>query len=469
MFTVPIKVLPHAIDPHNLFSLYNVIVGNQIHSSLMRLNSDLGLEMSLIENYSFSLNGLKLKIILKNKKFSDKTLLKPIHVINSIKRLFFLKSSMCADLDYIVGSKEALLGDIEKLKIYQTGDNEVTFDLSKKNVLILYHLASLDTAILKLDRYDQTPDLRVGLGQYQIETENSKEIILRAVNPGPNRIQKFKYIQVDAPNIFSHIQSKKIDTAEGYFLNKKQIESLKDQNWKEFPTTIVRQIYFVLNPDKVPLNVRSLFYNVLNSIEISEEFKIGSVKKMYGLVPNSIPGELTQEEARIIISQEKLKSDYKLKIYVQQGESYLLSLLKYVANKLKNHKIIMEIQELPPIDYVKIFHEKSVPAYLSIKYLDYPDAYSILAYFKTTDVNDSFFSSEVAVDNLLDMALEESDTKKRINIYKTVQLNILKKFTVIPLISGSEQLGLWAPQVENVPAHPMGFHSLQMYDVEMKK
>lgn len=471
MFRFPIKSVPESIDPHQLYSLFAVIVGNQIHKSLFKFSPALELEKSLASAYRFTNSGLSLTVELGDYQFSDGTPLKPEHVVNSFKRLFFIQSSMCADMDYLLNSSEAMKGEADKLGIRKVGERSIEFSLAKKNYLVLYHLATLDTAILKLSHWKDKPNLDIGLGHYKVIKHEKESIELKNVAPAADKINQFKYIKVSADEVYKESKSGKLEAIEGYYLNPEEIIELKADKWNEYPSTIVRQFFLVLNPDLVSANVRKHFQRAVLEHPLANKFNLGTVKKMYGVVPNSIPGSLNKQDVEFLIKDKlvPLSKEHRLKVAIQKSEAFAKSLMEDLALALKKAKIILEVEELEVEMYAELFYKKSVPVYLSSKFLDYPDAYSILSYFKTTDVKDSFFSNDSKINHLLDTATTESDVMKRSEIFRQAQKIILAKNNVVPFISGSEQIGLWSNEISYVPAHPMGFHTLQLDDVRVKK
>jgi len=66
-------------------------------------------------------------------------------------------------------------------------------------------------------------------------------------------------------------------------------------------------------------------------------------------------------------------------------------------------------------------------------------------------------------------ALRVFDSHKREAQYREIQKQILKKWTIIPLLFGSEASGLWSQKLRTVPAHPFGYHMLPMESVEMAR
>ena len=103
------------------------------------------------------------------------------------------------------------------------------------------------------------------------------------------------------------------------------------------------------------------------------------------------------------------------------------------------------------------------------KTVDYPDGFSVLGYFKGNYESNYFFVNDPKVDSALAEVLQIFDPRERESKYKEVQKLIMKHWTVIPLLFGSEASGLWSPKVRSLPAHPLGYHMLPIETIEMKE
>jgi ABC-type transport system substrate-binding protein len=79
------------------------------------------------------------------------------------------------------------------------------------------------------------------------------------------------------------------------------------------------------------------------------------------------------------------------------------------------------------------------------------------------------FIEDKEIDRLIDEASHETDEKKRIALYETIQERVLEKATIIPLAFGSWKKYYWSSRVKDVPAHPIGIQFLPFEMIRMKK
>ncbi len=94
------------------------------------------------------------------------------------------------------------------------------------------------------------------------------------------------------------------------------------------------------------------------------------------------------------------------------------------------------------------------------------DAYAVLKRFQSNHPRNYFFVSDSVIDNeLRDIFYLNSENEE--SRYKKVQRKILAERTVIPLLSGSVDSGLWGPRARIVPVHKSNFSSLPFETIEV--
>ena len=60
---------------------------------------------------------------------------------------------------------------------------------------------------------------------------------------------------------------------------------------------------------------------------------------------------------------------------------------------------------------------------------------------------------------MLDALASTFDSAERTALYKSLQMNIMKVHTFVPLFFGTRMSGFWGPRTLHVPPHPMGSHT----------
>jgi ABC-type oligopeptide transport system substrate-binding subunit len=112
--------------------------------------------------------------------------------------------------------------------------------------------------------------------------------------------------------------------------------------------------------------------------------------------------------------------------------------------------------------------KRDYSAIIAPKSLDYPDGFAMLSYFKSGFEANVYHVNDPEIDANLEKLSRELNQERRKILYRTIQLNILSKRTVVPLLFGSAGAGLWSPKIKRVPPHPIGLHMLPFESIEMK-
>ena len=144
-----------------------------------------------------------------------------------------------------------------------------------------------------------------------------------------------------------------------------------------------------------------------------------------------------------------------------------LILYKYLKTILETAELKIDLEPLAHSEFlVKMFSSKG-EILIGAKGLDYFDGFSILSYFRDQVPGNYFHVHDSNIDKKMDKVLTEFDSRERAKNYKDIQIDILKHLTVVPLLFGSEDPGLWSKKVKAVPAHPGGLHMLPFESIEM--
>src|SRR5271165_4235088 len=97
----------------------------------------------------------------------------------SLARLFYLGSSMAADIDYIAGVEEFKKDwDISKLGIKAVSPNEVEIKLSHPSAIFLKQIAVVDCSILPIKDFKQTLMKDAFSGPYKLTNSSDSEFVL---------------------------------------------------------------------------------------------------------------------------------------------------------------------------------------------------------------------------------------------------------------------------------------------------
>ena len=457
---IPIKKLPTTLDPQNYEDLYSMIVILQVHRGLMRFLPNLEIACDLAQSYKVLNNGKRIQFHLAERYFSSGERIKPAHVVNTFLRMFREKAGFSADISYIKGAKDAMLsrpgGSPFGVRVVDA--ETVEFELEKPSGLFLAHLATPDTSILPLNddlKYDWK--LMAGAGPYTVRSLSSEGLLLIQRDPNvksPKSILIKPLSQMDAQQaaIDGHV-----DTLDGYGTDRHTLAKLTDAGWQQSVTTLTRQLFIVMNPSHLNLQLRATIQDAISSLSLTGIPP--SYQKAYGIIPIGLPGAIKKSNGRLLVAPAHHKKRVSVELCVATVDPVTTQIADLVKAALEPHNISVKIVGTTIEDYLRRIEMADFQLILRSKFLDYPDGYSALTYFRSNTKSNTFFVNDTAIDRKLDQAARELAVEKRANLYREIQRKILSKKTIAPVAFGSENLGLWAPKVL-VPPHPLGLQGL---------
>ncbi len=155
-----------------------------------------------------------------------------------------------------------------------------------------------------------------------------------------------------------------------------------------------------------------------------------------------------------------LKKSRDLSFAIVDAEPLIPFLAMQIKQALAKYNINLRIEVITVDEYLKIINSKKFDIMIRSKFLDYPDGFSVLSYFRSNYSANTFFVEDKTVDRLLDESIGELDLVKRTILYQKIQSKVLSYNSIVPLVFGTDNLGLWSPKVEAVPPHPLGVQGL---------
>lgn len=469
--SVPIKRLPLTLDPQHYEDIYSMVVILQVHRGLLRFLPNLEIAPDIAESYKVLEQGKKITFVLGERYFSDGTRIEAKHVVRTFQRLFKGNGGFAADLNYIKGAKRILHGekDLSVLGVREVNKRTVEFFLEKPVAIFFSHLATVDMAILPLKKdlsfnWKKDP----GAGPYKVSEvgEKTLKLVMRKEMLKPQMPEVVKITQMSDSEAQSAALAGQIDSLDGYAISKENLKALKLKGWKESVTTLTRQIFLSINPSKVDSPSRRLIKDALHQIEL--DFKSPSYVRAWGLVPVGLSGSLTKSPQK----REGLKplpEKKTFKLFILNAEPMIPVIAAQIKAALVKCKVDLSIHEISMDEYLKKIKNYDFDLLFRSKFLDYPDGISILTYFRSNYSSNTFFVRDPKVDSLLDIAMGELDLKKRIVLYEDIQKKILSHNTVVPLVFGSDNQGMWSEKVEHVPGHPLGIQGLPFETLKLRR
>ncbi|MEK6773158.1 MAG: ABC transporter substrate-binding protein [Bdellovibrionota bacterium] len=465
-------------DPQKMEDMFSMMIALQLFRGLMRYDAAGEIRSDLAASWEESTDHLTYKFKLKDMTFSNGKPITSRNVQMSFARMFFLGSSMAADIDYIVGAKDfKSTQDISKLGVRPINDKEIEFKLSHPSALFLKHIAVVDCAILPIDSFKEELDLSSGgsfSGPYRIKNslEKSKFHLekwrpdaLDSASP-PKEIVFFK----SAASGINLAIDGKTDSLDYQLVTKSQTVNFEKDGWVSSPTELTGETFVILNPKYVPFEVRKSLYLKTNPNELIRILGEPKFKAAFGLIPTGFPGELSYAD---ISDLHKSNFEYKgkkisFKLDFEPESEMSVKTADWLRKTWSSDSIEVVLNGISKGEKLQRMFEKKAEATIGRKGIDYPDGFSVLTYFKGQYGSNYFHVEDKKIDAAIAQSLQEVDGPKRSAFYKNIQKLILQHYTNIPLLFGSQASGLWSSKVKSVPSHPMGIHTMPFEVIEMR-
>jgi len=464
------------LDPHRMEDAYSMMIIMQLYRGLLRFDPTGDVVPDLAESWTESADRKSYRFKLREATFSNGEKITSKHVQYSFVRIFLLGAGMAADIDYIKGTKEFLKSkDVKDFGIKILSDREVEFQLAYPSALFLKHIAVADCAIMPFSTLEKISDSPSAFsGPYKLEDSlNHDDFNLtkwRAdsleSNSPPQKIHFFA--TTEAPVALA--KAGKTDTLDRDHVGPIDKKELESKGWGASPTELTGETFLILNPKFLSEELRRYLYLKTDPAQIVSRLKDGQFKPSYGLIPTGFPGELSLSD---VASLRKEIPQYKgnkatFKFDYDPGSEVEKSIAEYIKSAWSSDLIEVQLNPMSKGDKLQRMFEKKSEAVLGRKGIDYPDGFSVLTYFKGKYESNYYFVDKPEIDASIAEAVKEFDSNKRAELYKKIQLQILKEHTLVPVLFGSQASGLWSGKVRRAPSHPMGYHTMPFETIEMR-
>jgi len=469
---IPIKQLQ--LDSQKIEDMYSMTVVNQIYAKLFRFTPDGQVRPDLVAKWTLSENKTTYTFHLRKTQFSDGSLITALHVANSLKRIFLLKAALSGDLSIIKGAKAFFkTKKLTDLKIHVIDSHTLEIETEKPTALLIYLLAVPDLGVHKIEDLNANFNTKGGgpySGPYsvssitddRIELQKWRKSDLDSANP-PDRIH-FNLMDKIAPE---RIASGEIsDTSSFMTFDSAQSPLEGMPGWRPVPSEASNERFIVMNPNKVPLEVRRWMLSQVNSSDFVTELGDKTITPAFGFIPNCLPGHLKKSQIPFA-PEPKLSKPLKLKITFGENLPYPEKFKSYLNKVWSRPWLRLEFKPLPVAEYLNVMFKKKGEIVIGARGLDYPEGYSTVTYFRSDVDSNFFFVKDKEIDRLIETASQELDSKKRADIYEVIQEKVLKGATVIPLAFGTWKKYYWSDRVKQAPAHPIGVHFVPLEMLSM--
>jgi ABC-type oligopeptide transport system substrate-binding subunit len=474
---LPVDLLP---DPHLMQNAPSMMISLNVFRGLFRYLPDGSLKPDLVKSWREDRSGINYTFTLKSRAFADGTPITAKNVQMSFARMFFLKSSMAADLSYIKGAhKFQRTGRLSDLGIRVSSPYEIEFELSHPSSLFIRHLAVADCAVLNLSDF-KVKNLdhfqSQASGPYKIEAWTMNEIKMKRWRSDDFDSKNPPDIVIVRRQNFSTLVSlalkDKVDTLDSFHIDETVSNRLRDKGWRNTVTEVTRERFLVLNPESLPTRIRAEMFFRINSEAVIQSIGIKSLKAAWGLIPDGMAGALSREERVQAFAGHR----HGVKLYVKPVTLLLPKEMEGVE-ALKNYLDAtwadlfskLNIRIVPAAKLFELGNGPDSQIKFGARGIDYPDGISVLNYFRSNFDGHIGFLKSRRLDQRISNLTSIRDSNERIKAYKEAQISILKSYTVIPLMFGSGASGLWSSEFKSVPPHPMGAHTIPFEILEMQK
>jgi len=484
-FSVPLSSEPESLDPAYITDIYSVTIANNLFDGLVEFDKDLNVVPAIAELWKISRDRKLYTFHLqKGVKFHNEREVTAEDFVFSITRILNPEThSPVASLFLnIKGAKafhEGQCSEVEGLKFLDR--YTVQIQLEKPFAPFLSILAMANAKVIPKElagpNFSQHP---VGTGPFKFNSwKDGKEIIL-TVNE--NYFLGRPYLDTLNFQIYPNIVWEKIfDDFERGFLDQSIIPSNKynsiiadpqhQKNYKLVSKPTLNLVYVGINCNIEPLDdvrIRQALSLAVDTEKIVRQItKRGSVPAR-GILPPGIAGfdpEFSGHGYNPVRARKLLaEAGYPEGRGIPALEIWTVSKSKSVQQELGAYqkyladigiKIVIKVADNWK-HFITLINEQKVPLYYAAWYADYPDPDNflyVLCHSKSRTNRMGYQNNEI--DHMLEMARQEVDYIKRIDIYREVQRKVMKDAPLIAQHVNSFNY-LFQPWVKGIEVNYLG-------------
>ena len=472
-FHIPVR-LAH-LDPHRMEDAYSMMINIQIYRSLFRYLADGQLKPDFVDKYEVSADRLHYTFHLReNIFFSDKSPITSKHVQHSLARIFSSGASIGADLDYIKGAEKFKKSkDLNDFGFIIKSDKTFEITLDHPTNVFIKHLATADCAILPITDFKTDKLPNIYSGPYEVNSFSAEEVILKkwrkdifdSKNP-PQSVRLFYTLEEPSKLSAAH----KTDWVVFDHIAENVQTELMKQGWFQTSGEMALENFLIASPKHYSFPLRKKIYSVLTKFNLIEKLDYPGLEKAYGLIPPFFGGGLDKTN---IESVEKLAENTQtfselIELEFNKDIDITTQTAKHIAQVLTENGLKVKLVPLAADELLDRMFSKKGHLILGRKGIDYPDAISILNYFKAGVENNYFYTESKTLPALINKIIVNDSAAEKTNLVREAQIEILKEFTTIPLFFGTDSSSLWSSKLVAVPPFPAGPHMIPVEMLEVK-
>jgi ABC-type transport system substrate-binding protein len=378
------------LDPQKIEDLYSMLVVSQLYAKLFKYTPDGQIRSDLVERWKVSKDKKTYTFHLKAAKFSDGSPITATHVANSLKRIFILKASLSSDLAIIRGAQAfAKSNKIDELRILALDQLTLQIETENPTSLLLYLLAVPDVGVLKIN--DPANEIIFGpsmafSGAYKAKSISPERIALQkwrdsdleSSNP-PQEIEFNLFEKIDPDKV---ALGKITDTSSFMTFDEGKSPLENNSDWRAVASEAANDRYIIMNPNKVPENVRKWMQAKVRSEDFVKTLDDKSIVPAFGFIPTCLPGHLKKSKVE---NAPELKLEKSLTVKITHGANlpYVGKFRAYLTKVWAHPKLNLDFEVLPVSEYLKLIYQKEGTVIIGARGLDYPEGYSVVSYFRS--------------------------------------------------------------------------------------
>ena len=421
------------------------ITENLVYEPLIRIDTMGRITNVLAQNITFSNNGKKARIELKQALFSDKTNLKPEDIIASYERVATersesYKKAFLSSIKGVSEYQEKKSDDIQGIKKIDDQTVEITFNHTQASNLLAFTIP-----IQKLEKEEKSDVYPLGTGPYKISNiifQQQMEFVKNEeYQNSPYDYDTIQIRTMERNKLDEELQEHKVDL---FYMNGKQdLDSIKKNNGYDIYQARKQEYqYLGFNlKSKVgkDVKVRQAIAYAIDQKSLEEKNTVFSNGvASYGIITtDNIYGSKENLPSQNVKKAKELWKDSKEKkiTMVSLPDEYSLAYANEIKEELKKAGISVEIKENETEEESKTGSEQNYTATLQKEegdfYLDLSTEQTLL----------ELIEQQLEEDSSLEKKYEENMkkifTKNYTEVYNNVEDFCIENQIIIPVVASS--------------------------------
>jgi len=484
-YVKPLPNLSLILDPQSMEDSYSFQVSSQIYDTLFEFDEFLGLQSKLAESYQLDNDGKTIAIKLRpNIKFHNEKKFNADDVIYTMRRFIKKTYYRYPEVLFIEGAYNFISGKTNSIPgLKKTSDLSLNILLTIPSPTFIMLLATPSSGILPLnlnglmeDHFFEAP---IGTGPFAIEKFNAgRDLQLKANKNyfrGEPKLDRILYKYATRDQAVDGFNKGLFSDLEWYNVDPKEIKV--SFNVTKFP--LPQTVLLLFNTKSPPFNnksARKAFSLAIDKTKLMSECFADKVMAQ-GFIPFGIGGynrnlannEFNIAKAKQIMNSQKTKLQNQINILWMEHHPCGGKFDKSVKNDLLSVGFLPNFKYITYSDFLEATNKTHNYNVIETRLAaDYPDAISMLNYFKSNyKYNFSGFSSK-KYDALIEKALNTIDKHARYNLYQECSKLLEEEVASINLYYDVQSI-IYQKNVRGIKVIPTAFLAMPLNNVYLEE